>query len=96
MRGNRAVVCGGLLPVDGAQALVELLGARELPLAEDGPEDGNAADRRRDDDEHGDDGALAALAVSGASARHRRRDGVGRLRRSERCARDVGLDNGAG
>lgn len=51
MRGNATVVVGGLLPVDGLETLVELLGARELPLAENGPEDGDAAEGGSDCDE---------------------------------------------
>jgi hypothetical protein len=52
MRGNATVVVGGLLPVDGLETLVELLGARELPLAENGPEDGDTAEggSNRDED----------------------------------------------
>lgn len=55
MGGNNAVVVRGL-PVDRGHALVEFLGMTELPLAEDGPKDGNTSDRRGNDNEYSADG----------------------------------------
>lgn len=43
MRGNAIVLASGWLPINGVEALIELLGARELPFAEDGPEDSDTS-----------------------------------------------------
>ena len=48
----------GRLPVNGLHALVELLGAAELPLAEDSPDDEDTADGRSDNDHDRDCSAL--------------------------------------
>lgn len=44
MRGNAIVLTSGWLPINGVEALIELLGAGELPFTEDGPEDSNTSD----------------------------------------------------
>jgi hypothetical protein len=53
MRGNGVVLAGGWLPINGVEALIELLGAGELPFTEDGPEDSNTSNRSRHSDNDG-------------------------------------------
>jgi len=65
MRGNAAVLVGGLLPVDGLETLVEFLGTRELPLAEDGPNDEDTTNGSSNSDE--DCGGRSLVLIRGRS-----------------------------
>jgi hypothetical protein len=65
--GNTSILVGGL-PVDGLQTLVEFLGTAELPLSEDGPQNGNSANSRSNNDNDSDASGLGTL---GSSTRNR-------------------------
>lgn len=53
MRGNAIVLASGWLPINGVEALIELLGAGELPFTEDSPEDSNTSNRSSYSDNDG-------------------------------------------
>ena len=75
-RVGHATVVGSiirLLPVNGLHPLVKLLGASELPLAEDGPDDKDTTDGGNDGDEDGSDVALVLVGCCGSC--HGRRSG---------------------
>lgn len=63
--GVKVVVVRRRLPVDRLEALIELLGAAEFPLAEDGPEDEDTTDGGHCGKENGED--IALLFSSGTS-----------------------------
>lgn len=69
VNGEDTVVGSGLLPVDGAQTLVKLLGAGELPLAEDSPHDSNTSQRGSHSDESCQSFALAFVVLGGSRER---------------------------
>lgn len=52
VRGDNAIIImARRLPVNGLESVFELLRATELPLAEDGPENGNTTNRGSDSNE---------------------------------------------
>lgn len=68
-RVGHATVVGSilrLLPVDGLHPLVKLLGASELPLAEDGPDDKDTTNGGDGGNEDGSDVALALVGCCGS------------------------------
>lgn len=52
---NSIIITRRRLPINGLESVLELLRATELPLAEDGPENGNTSDGGSDSDEDGHD-----------------------------------------
>jgi len=58
MTGNDIVFAGGGLPIDWVETLVELLGAGELPLAENCPKNGKTSHRSSNGNENGQGHAL--------------------------------------
>jgi len=68
VRGNAIVLASGWLPINGVEALIELLGARELPLAEDSPKNGNTSNRRSYGNNHGQGGAFGVVIIVGSGA----------------------------
>jgi hypothetical protein len=53
MRGNAIILSTGWLPINRIEALIELLGAGELPFAEDSPEDSDTANGGSNGDNDG-------------------------------------------
>jgi hypothetical protein len=69
MGGDDTVFAAGGLPIDWVKTLVELLGAGKLPLAEDGPKDGDTSDRSGNSDKHSQ-GCAFCLCNAGQGNRY--------------------------
>jgi len=80
------VLCG--LPVDGLEAILELSGGTELPLANNGPDDGAATNGRGEYDKDCQGGMREAGCTKLRIARSRGRSGRDMARECDRIDRD--------